>query len=197
MKELLYAIFETLSQLGYLGIALGLMVEVIPSEIVLSYGGYLISLGEIHFLGALLAGVIGGTFAQLFLYWIGLYGGRPFLDKYGKFLFIKKSHLDASEHWFHKYGTGVIFTARFIPIVRHAISIPAGIARMSLSTFCLYTIAAMIPWTVLFLLLGIELGDHWREIKEYAKPFLFPIIILAISSIGIYLLFQHKKKGSL
>ncbi|KAB2338149.1 DedA family protein [Cytobacillus depressus] len=194
MKDFILSIFDMLSQLGYLGIALGLMVEVIPSEIVLSYGGYLISTGKINFLGALIAGVIGGTFAQLFLYWLGVYGGRPVLDKYGKFLLIKKAHLDASEQWFQKYGTGVIFTARFVPVIRHAISIPAGIAKMPLSTFTLYTVAAMIPWTVLFLLLGMELGDHWRDIKQYAQPFLMPLIILAFLSIGIY--FLYKKRHS-
>lgn len=194
MEEAIIYIFDILSQLGYAGIALGLMVEVIPSEIVLSYGGYLVSTGEIHFAGAVLAGISGGTLAQLFLYWLGAYGGRPVLDKYGKYLLIKKSHLDASEIWFKKYGTGVIFTARFIPVVRHAISIPAGIARMPLSIFTVYTIAAMVPWTVLFLLLGIELGEHWRDIKDYAKPFIMPIIIIALSSGLIYLLFQRSKK---
>ncbi|MFE8695846.1 DedA family protein [Cytobacillus sp. FJAT-53684] len=193
MKEWILSFFEILSQLGYLGIALGLMAEIIPSEVVLSYGGYLVSTGKIHFWGALIAGVAGGTIAQLFLYWIGLYGGRPFLDKYGKFLLIKHSHLDASERWFQKYGTGVIFTARFVPIIRHAISIPAGISKMPLSTFSIYTIAAMIPWTVLFLLLGIELGDHWREIKEYAEPVIIPIILLAFASIIIYFLYKKRQ----
>ncbi|MEH7124798.1 DedA family protein [Bacillus sp. JJ1773] len=194
MKEFILSVFDILSQLGYFGIALGLMVEVIPSEIVLSYGGFLISTGKIHFWGALIAGVIGGTFAQLFLYWLGVYGGRPVLDKYGKFLLIKKSHLDASEEWFKKYGTGVIFTARFVPVIRHAISIPAGISKMPLSTFTLYTVAAIIPWTVLFLLLGMELGDHWRDIKDYAKPFLMPIIILAFVSIGIYFFYKKRQE---
>lgn len=193
MKELILSVFELLSQLGYFGIALGLMVEVIPSEIVLSYGGYLISTEKIHFWGALIAGVVGGTFAQLFLYWLGVYGGRPVLDKYGKFLLIKKSHLDASEQWFKKYGTGVIFTARFVPVIRHAISIPAGIAKMPLSTFTLYTTAAMIPWTVLFLLLGMELGDHWRDIKQYAKPFLLPIIVIAFVTVSVYFYYKRKQ----
>ncbi|MBT2710863.1 DedA family protein [Pseudomonas sp. ISL-84] len=170
------------------------MVEVIPSEIVLSYGGFLVSAGDIHFAGALLAGIAGGTLAQLFLYWLGAYGGRPVLDKYGKYLLIKKSHLDASEKWFEKYGTGVIFTARFIPVVRHAISIPAGIAKMPLSVFTVYTIAAMVPWTVLFLLLGMELGDHWRDIKEYAKPFIIPIVIFAFSSGLLYFLYKKWKE---
>lgn len=164
---------------GYLGIALGLMLEVIPSEIVLGYGGYMIILGKIGFWEAFAAGVIGGTIAQLILYWIGSYGGRPFLEKYGKFLLLKKQHLDLSESWFEKYGSGVIFGARFIPVVRHAISIPAGIAKMSVWKFTLYTIAAMIPWTIFFLYLGIELGSNWMYIKEAAQPFLIPMISLA------------------
>ncbi|MFO1444770.1 DedA family protein [Bacillus sp. Bva_UNVM-123] len=194
MQDFIQTIFEFLAELGYIGIAFGLMIEVIPSEIVLSYGGYLVSIGKINFWGAFLAGVIGGTFAQIFLYWLGLYGGRPVLDKYGKFLLIKKSHIDASEQWFKKYGTGVIFTARFIPVIRHAISIPAGIAKMSLSTFIYYTIAAMVPWTVLFLLLGIQLGNHWGEIKEYARPVLMPIILLAFLSILIYFFYKKRKE---
>ncbi|MCC3648063.1 MULTISPECIES: DedA family protein [Bacillaceae] len=193
MEEIIAGIFELLSQLGYVGIALGLMVEVIPSEIVLSYGGFLVSTGKIHFIGALLAGIAGGTLAQLFLYWLGAYGGRPVLDKYGKYLLIQKKHLDASEKWFEKYGTGVIFTARFIPVIRHAISIPAGIAKMPLSVFTVYTLAAMVPWTVLFLLLGMELGDHWRDIKEYAKPFILPIIVIALVSGAIYLFYMKRK----
>ncbi|MBG9445216.1 DedA family protein [Cytobacillus firmus] len=193
MEEIIAGIFELLSQLGYVGIALGLMVEVIPSEIVLSYGGFLVSTGKIHFIGALLAGIAGGTLAQLFLYWLGAYGGRPVLYKYGKYLLIQKKHLDASEKWFEKYGTGVIFTARFIPVIRHAISIPAGIAKMPLSVFTVYTLAAMVPWTVLFLLLGMELGDHWRDIKEYAKPFILPIIVIALVSGAIYLFYMKRR----
>lgn len=193
MEEMIAGIFELLSQLGYAGIALGLMVEVIPSEIVLSYGGFLVSTGDIHFIGALLAGIAGGTLAQLFLYWLGAYGGRPVLDKYGKYLLIQRKHLDASEKWFEKYGTGVIFTARFIPVIRHAISIPAGIAKMPLSIFTIYTIVAMVPWTVLFLLLGMELGDHWRDIKEYAKPFILPIIVIALGSGAFYLFYKKRK----
>jgi membrane protein DedA with SNARE-associated domain len=186
MKDFAMTIFETLSQMGYYGIALGLMIEIIPSEIVLSYGGYLIKEGEIHFIGALLAGVMGGTMAQIFLFLLGAYGGRPFLNKYGKYLFIHEKHLDLAEHWFQSYGTGVIFSARFIPVVRHAISIPAGIAKMPLTIFTIYTVAAMIPWTVLFLLLGMELGEHWREIGHFSKPFLIPIITLSFLGIGGY-----------
>lgn len=193
MEEAILGILEWLTGLGYLGIAIGLMLEVIPSEIVLGYGGYMIVLGRIGFIGAIIAGVIGGTIAQLILYWIGSYGGRPFLEKYGKFLLIKKHHLDLSESWFEKYGSGVIFGARFIPVVRHAISIPAGIAKMPIWKFTIYTIVAMIPWTIFFLYLGIQLGSNWMYIKEEAQPYIIPVIVIALLIACIFYLVKKFK----
>ncbi|KQL53788.1 hypothetical protein AN964_09930 [Heyndrickxia shackletonii] len=184
---------EHLGNLGFIGIALALMIEIIPSEIVLAYGGFLIANGEISFISATIAGILGGTMAQVFLYWLGYYGGRPFFEKFGKFLLIKKKHLDASEKWFRNYGTIVIFTARFIPIVRHAISIPAGIAKMKFSQFVLYTTTAMLPWTLLFLLLGIQLNNHWELISSVAGKYIRPIIVIAILSLSIYFIVHYVK----
>lgn len=184
-------LLEFLGQYGFAGIAVGLMIEVIPSEIVLGYGGYLVSAGKISFIAALIAGMIGGTMAQLFLYWLGIYGGRPFFDRYGKYLLIQPKHLDAAESWFDRHGTIVIFTARFIPVVRHAISIPAGIAKMPFYQFTVYTMAAMIPWTILFLFIGMELGAHWEQIGKVAGAYLKPIIVLASNALLAYFLIKH------
>jgi membrane protein DedA with SNARE-associated domain len=194
VQDFIMNVLDWLSGLGYLGIAIGLMLEVIPSEIVLGYGGYMISEGTIGFAGAVIAGTIGGTIAQLFLYWLGFYGGRPVLEKYGKYLLINKHHIDVSEQWFKKYGPGVIFSARFIPVVRHAISIPAGIARMSFVKFTLYTVAAVIPWTMFFLYLGMVLGENWAGIKDAAKPYIIPVAIIALIAGIIYFLLKKKNK---
>ncbi|CRK85138.1 DedA family protein [Neobacillus massiliamazoniensis] len=194
MTAYINTVLDFLSHLGYFGIALGLMIEVIPSEIVLGYGGYMIAQGHINFFGALIAGIIGGTFSQLFLYWAGYYGGRPFLEKYGKYVLIRKHHIDIAEKWFEKYGAGVIFSARFIPVVRHAISIPAGIAKMSMSKFTLYTVAAIIPWSILFLYLGNVLGKNWSHVKEAAAPYATPAIFVAIIIGVIYYLVKRTKK---
>lgn len=192
MKDFIFTILTTLTDLGYFGIAIGLMIEIIPSEIVLGYGGYMVSLGDISFFGAVIAGTIGGTLAQLFLYWLGYYGGRPFLEKYGKYILINKKQIDLSEEWFKKYGTGVIFTARFIPVVRHAISIPAGIAKMSAMKFTVYTVAAIIPWTILFLYLGTVLGENWANIKEFAQPYVLPAIVAALLLTVIYFVIKRR-----
>lgn len=193
MHEWIGAILRLVEQMGYWGIMIGLMIEVIPSEIVLSYGGYLVSQGRVSFFGAVLFGTIGGVAAQLFIYWIGKYGGRPFLERYGKYLLIKKKHIDVAETWFERYGSGVIFTARFIPVVRHAISIPAGIAHMPLGTFALLTTLAVVPWSVLFVWLGMTLGDRWEAIDEIAGPYVRPAMFLAIALLGVYLLALRRR----
>lgn len=181
-----------LTNMGYAGIAIGLMIEIIPSEIVLAYGGYMVSEGTIGFIGAIIAGVIGGTIAQIFIYWIGRYGGRPFLDKYGKYLLIKKHHIDMSENWFQKYGAGVVFSARFIPVVRHAISIPAGIARMPFLKFVVLTVLAIIPWSILFVYLGIQLGSQWDDVENIAGTYTTPIMILAVVVIALYFVIKKR-----
>ena len=190
--SLISEILTWLTNMGYAGIAIGLMIEIIPSEIVLAYGGYMVSEGTIGFIGAIIAGVIGGTIAQIFIYWIGRYGGRPFLDKYGKYLLIKKHHIDMSENWFQKYGAGVVFSARFIPIVRHAISIPAGIARMPFLKFVVLTVLAIIPWSILFVYLGIQLGSQWDDVENIAGTYTTPIMILAVVVIALYFVIKKR-----
>lgn len=192
-QEWILHILTLLTDLGYLGISLALMIEVIPSELVLSYAGFMVNSGKLTFIGAFLSGVIGGTVAQLFLYWLGYYGGRPFFDKYGKYLLIHSKHIAAAERWFEKHGTIVIFTARFIPIVRHAISIPAGISRMPLSTFSLYTFAAMLPWTLLFMVIGMELGTHWEHIEVIGIRYIKPLSLIAVFSTIFYLFYSNRR----
>lgn len=194
MGSIVNDILMWLTDLGYLGIAIGLMIEIIPSEIVLAYGGYMVSNGSITFTGAIIAGVIGGTIAQMFLYWIGYYGGRPFLYKYGKYLLIQKHHIETAEKWFEKYGTGVVFSARFIPVVRHAISIPAGIAKMPLLKFVGLTVLAIIPWSILFVYLGIQLGSRWDHVENVAKTYTTPIMFGAAALIILYFGFKKLRK---
>lgn len=197
MHEFVMSLLQWFGDLGYLGIALGLMIEIIPSEIVLAYGGFLESTGKITFVGAVIAGTIGGVLAQLFLYWLGYYGGRPVLEKYGKYLLIKKKHLDLSTEWFERYGTGVIFAARFVPVVRHAISIPAGIAKMSVWRFILLTTLAVIPWSIIFILLGSYLGENYDKIDEVAGPYTTPIGIgIAVIMILYFGIKWWRKKNS-
>lgn len=190
MGEIVHQILEFITGLGYWGILLGLAIEVIPSEIVLAYAGFLVYKGEINVLEAVIFGTVGCLLQQIVLYAIGLYGGRPFVDKYGKYLHIKAKHIDMTERWFHKYGAGVVFTSRFIPVVRQAISIPAGIARMNLPKFLIYTGLASIPWAVIFILLGQKLGENWESIDEKAGPYMQPLLWGALGLTALYFLYQ-------
>jgi membrane protein DedA with SNARE-associated domain len=194
MTQHVTELLQMIMNLGYLGIALALMIEIIPSELVLAYGGFLITQGELNFFGVVTAGIIGGTIAQLFLYWMGLFGGRPFLEKYGKFLLLRKHHLDLSERWFNKYGSSVIFFARFIPVVRHAISIPAGIAKMSTIRFTFFTVLAIIPWSVLFIFIGEKLGENWTQIKSAAAPYVDTATIIIVVSVILVLIWKYARR---
>ncbi|MEX2461011.1 MAG: VTT domain-containing protein [Paenibacillaceae bacterium] len=187
------------TQFGAWGVMFGLMIIIIPSEIVLAYAGFLVATTDISFWEAFIFGMIGGTIAQIFVYWIARYGGRPFLDRYGKFFLIKKHHVDLSEDWFNRYGKGVVFTARFVPIIHHAISIPAGLTRMRLNTFTIYTALGLAPWTFLFIYLGKTLGTQWENINQKAGPYLLQLIIAAISLTVLYFVYmwwKRKKKGN-
>lgn len=193
MTQYIHQILDFFASLGYLGVALGLLIEVIPSEIVLAYAGYLVAGGHINFWGAVIAGSLAGTLAQLFLYWLGYYGGRPFIEKYGKYLLINKHHIDVAEKWFSDYGVGVIFTARFVPVVRHAISIPAGLSKMSIKKFTLYTFLAIIPWSILFIYIGKKLGKNWDTAKHVIAPYTPLLIVIAIALLIVYILIKKLK----
>lgn len=195
MKEFIMTVLMWLADLGYFGIAIGLMIEIIPSEIVLAFGGYMVSIGKINFIGAVIAGTIGGVIAQWFIYWMGYYGGRPFLLKYGKYIFIKEEHINIAETWFQRYGVGVIFTARFVPVVRHAISIPAGIAKMPFGKFTLYTTLAVIPWSIFFIYLGLTLGENWKNVKTIAAPYVNVLATIVIVGLVLYFGWKMIKKN--
>lgn len=194
LGDIIQSILGFLEGLGYWGVMIGLMIEIIPSEIVLGYAGYLVSIESISFTGAVIFGTIGGVFAQLFIYWASRYGGRPLLERYGKYIFIKKSHIDHAEAWFNRYGTGIIFTARFVPVVRHAISIPAGIANMSHARFITLTTLAVIPWTIFFVYIGMKLGENWESITEVAGPYIKYFVLGAIILAALYFAVKIMKK---
>ncbi|WP_274652571.1 DedA family protein [Paenibacillus humicola] len=191
IHSMIGTLLQWVESLGYFGIFIGLAIEVIPSEIVLGFGGYLVSKGEISFLGAVIVGTVGAIVQQWILYAIGRFAGRPFFDKFGKYIKIKPKHLDIAEGWFNRYGAGIVFTARFVPVMRQVISVPAGIARMNFWFFTLLTGLASIPWTFLFVYLGWKLGDQWQNIGEKAAPYVQPAILVALALLVAYVLIKY------
>lgn len=198
ISDIISHLFEWIQSAGYFGIMIGLMIEVIPSEIVLAFGGYLVSQGDINFLVPCCSVPSGSSRPDLRLLDWPLWR-QACAGEVRQVHFYLQKHIDHSEEWFQKYGTGVIFTARFIPVVRHAISVPAGISRMPLGKFTLLTTLAVIPWSALFVYLGYTLGDKWKTIDEVAAKYTHEILLGAIAVIILYFLFKwykSKKKGS-
>ena len=139
----------------------------VPSEAIMPFAGFAVSEGTMTLLGITVAGVTGNVVGSWIAYWVGLYGGRPFIDKYGKYILLRHHHVELAERWFAKYGAATVFFTRCLPIVRTFISLPAGIARMPFWKFTLYTLLGCIPWVFFLGWLGTRLGEHWEDIRPY------------------------------
>ena len=182
---------------GYFGLfvlmALESMIAPVPSEVVMPFAGYLVLQGRFDFWIALLVSGLGSIFGSVLSYYIGFYGGRPFVLRYGKYLLLEKEHLEWTENWFRKQGQKTIFISRFIPVVRHLISIPAGIAKMTINKFVIYTFLGATIWNFILLYAGFKLGEHWDKIHQYSKELDIIFIALVILFFA-YFIWKHRKR---
>lgn len=183
-------IVATISALGYGGVVLLMAIESacipLPSEIIMPFSGYLVSLGHMNLWLVGIAGAAGCVLGSLVAYWAGMYGGRPLIEKYGRYLLISRQDLDLADRWFGRYGEAIIFTSRLLPAVRTFISFPAGVARMNLKRFVLYTFAGSLPWCLGLAYVGQKLGEQWNKdetLKTLFHRFDFVIGIIALLAI--------------
>ena len=180
-----------ISNYGYLGMFLGMVLEaviiIIPSEAILATGGILASQKIFTLLGAFLTGLLGSVFCAIIIYYMGYFGGKAFVKKYGKYFFMKEEDLEKSDSWYQKYGLLAALIGRNFPIIRTLISLPIGIMRLSFTKFLLYTIIGSIPWTFAFVYFGYTLGNNWTIINEYVQKLKVPIKILIALLIVSYL----------
>ncbi|GAS83407.1 DedA family protein [Paenibacillus amylolyticus] len=180
--------------LSYAGLVIALSFEFVPAELVLPMAGYWVYLGDMKLWLAILAGTVGGTFGPLTLYALGRYGGRPMVEKFGKYFLIRPHHLDASDKFFEKYGSGVAFIGRFVPGIRTVISIPCGMAKMNVFKFSIFTFLAMLPITSLYIFLGFKLGSQWEHVDEIVKPYIVPAAVVFLGAFGLYVLLKRWKR---
>ena len=182
---------------GYYAVAILMALEnaciPIPSELILGFAGYMIYAGRMTFTMAMVAGLVGGMAGSYFAYYVGHYGGRPFVDRYGKYFFVKKSHVDIAQEWFDKYGIKAVFFSRMLPVVRTFISLPAGFAHVDMKKFFFYTFIGSLPWTALILFIGMMLGEGWKVMMEVGHEISLAVAA-AIVIICIVLYVQYKKK---
>ena len=157
----------------------------IPSELILGFAGYMIFLEKMSFVGALTAGMIGGMAGSLLAYWAGARGGRQFVNRYGRYIFLKKSHLDAAQRWFDRYGLKAVFFSRMLPVIRTFISLPAGFAHVNLAKFIILTFLGSLPWTMLILFAGMTLGEGWRLLTEIGHEASIIFVVAAVIVIAV------------
>lgn len=196
MAEVSQAFLTFIDAWGYLAVVILMAMEnaciPVPSELILGFAGYMVSAERMTFTGAMIAGMIGGMSGSIFAYVVGATGGRKFVDKYGKYFFIKKSHVDLAQNWFDKYGIRAVFFSRMLPVVRTFISLPAGFARVNFKQFLFYTFAGSLPWTALILYAGVLLGDNWEYLLEIGHEFSMAFIVVSVAIIA-WLYFRRKK----
>lgn len=189
-------IIETISYLGYWGIVLTMGIESacipLPSEIIMPFSGYLVFTGRFNLLWVSVAGAFGCVVGSVAAYWAGIWGGRPFIEKYGKYVLLSHRDLDTAERWFKKYGNWTIFFSRLLPLIRTFISLPAGIARMNFSRFVVYTFLGSLPWCFVLAYIGKILGENWQTIKTYFRG--ADVVIVVVIVVGIaFFIYLHLK----
>jgi membrane protein DedA with SNARE-associated domain len=184
-----------ISAYGYPGVLLLMALESacipIPSEAIMPFAGAQVSapMGifhpNIHVLAII--GALGNLLGSIAAYWVGSIGGRPFLEKYGKFVLIRNRDLDKSDAFFQKYGEITVLISRVLPIVRTFISLPAGIARMNFARFCAYTFVGALPWCYLLTWAGVSLGTHWTRVHAWLHKADLGISIILVILFGLWL----------
>jgi membrane protein DedA with SNARE-associated domain len=200
-------ILDWISSFGYLGIVLLMALESacmpVPSEIVMPFAGYLVYQAEtdpfydgtvMSLVGVSLAGALGCTIGSIAAYFAGKHAGRPLILKYGKYVLIRKKHLDLADRWFEKYGDVATFVARLLPVVRTFISLPAGIARMNFKKFVFYSFVGSLPWTAMLAYVGYALGPKWEDIIEFFHG-LDVLVIAGVIAFVAYYAYKIKKDG--
>jgi membrane protein DedA with SNARE-associated domain len=168
----------------------------VPSEVIMLFAGYLVSLHKLTLLGAVSAGVIGNLLGSWIAYSVGYYGGRPFIERYGRYIHVTPERMAQSDRWFDRHGEITVLVGRCIPLIRTFISLPAGIARMPFWRFTVFTIIGCIPWVLGLTLLGVQVGpawERWRHRLEYLDYIVAAAIVIGI----VYLYIRARRRRAL
>lgn len=201
IEFLLPYITGLISALSYPGIALLMAIESacipLPSEIIMPFAGFVVAQGKMNLYLAATAGAIGCNLGSLVAYWVGAYGGRPMVEKFGKYVLLSRHDLDRVDGYFHKYGDITVLVGRLLPVVRTFIALPAGIARMPQLRFHLYTFVGSWPWCFALAYLGMKAGASWnspdsklKHILHRADAFILLLIVAAI----VWFVWSHWKQ---
>jgi membrane protein DedA with SNARE-associated domain len=190
-------IVATISTFGYAGIVLLMAIESacipLPSEIIMPFSGYLVYRGDFNLWLVGIAGAFGCVVGSLVAYWVGMYGGRPMIEKYGRYVLISHRDLDLADRCFARFGEAIVFASRLLPVIRTFIAFPAGVARMKLKKFIIYTFAGSLPWCLGLAYVGQKLGEKWDKdpmLKTLFHRFDF-VIGIAVVALVAWWVWRH------
>jgi len=182
---------------GYIGVFILMIMESmifpVPSEAVMPFAGFLWFDGKMSLPWIIAFSTAGSFIGSLVSYYIGKFGGRPFVQKFGKYFLLNLDHLEKTEKFFQRYGAKTVFISRFIPIVRHLISLPAGFGQMKLGKFLIYTIVGAALWNTTLTVAGYYLGSRWNMIKAYSV-YLDYVIVVILVGLFCYFIYKRLKK---
>jgi len=177
-----------IAKTGYGGVVVLMAIESacipLPSELIMPFAGYLVFTGTMKLLWVATAGALGCNLGSLVAYEIGCYGGRPLVERYGRWVLLGRRELDAADRFFARWGYLAVFVARLMPVIRTFIALPAGIARMPRLRFHVYTFLGSWPWCLGLSWLGMKLGENWRQLGKYFHR--FDAVILLSLAIGVF-----------
>ena len=199
LNEIAHKVQQVVVDLGYPGLFLLIVLEStmvpIPSLLVMPFAGFLASKGEFSLPLILVLNSTAALTGSMLSYWLGAAGGKPLLLKYGKYVFVRPKDIEKTEEYFAKHGGKTIFIGRFLPVVRHLISIPAGIARMPIAPFAGLTLAGASIWGGGLMVLGYWLGENWEPVAKKAKKFDLVIAgLVVLFIVGIAARFYLNRK---
>jgi membrane protein DedA with SNARE-associated domain len=197
---LLPYITHLITAIGYPGVALLMAIESacipLPSEIIMPFAGFVVSLGRMNLYLAATAGAIGCNIGSVIAYWIGAHGGRPLVERFGRYVLMSHKDLDRVDHYFQKYGEITVLVGRLLPVVRTFVALPAGIARMPQLRFHIYTFIGSWPWCFALAYVGMKAGASWndphsplKQILHKADAAIIAVILVAI----VWFVWTHLK----
>lgn len=184
-------IISVISGMGFGGVALLMALESacipLPSEVIMPFAGYLVSTGRFGLQEVAIAGAIGCLLGSYVAYFVGAIGGRPAFEHYGHFVLISTHELKVADHFFARWGSATVFVARLLPVIRTFIAFPAGVSRMGLWRFSIYTLLGSYPWCLGLAWAGMKLGEHWRDLAPYFHRFDNVIAVFLVLAVAAFL----------
>lgn len=201
-------ITDTVADYGYIAIFVLMLLESacipIPSEVTMLFGGALAndaffeavgsSSTPLNFVLVGLVGAVANLAGSILAYWVGFKGGRPLVERWGRYIFLRRDELDRAESWFAEHGEAAVFVSRLLPVIRTFISLPAGVARMPFWRFSIYTFLGCLPWTFALAGVGYALGSQWETVERYLRPISIAVAVLCVAGVAWWLVRRSRRR---